>query len=164
MSGKYVIYHERFRVYLLQKISDKATRAVNLQLITLIENSLKGKAEGELEAYGLEFLIEHLALEAILTGDGLRMLQWAYSPTHWDRQLKISKVYTWTNKDLQMVMTWASKYNGDEVIQCGLNMVDLHFQEQNTTAGIIALMAEGDIESTLMRIENFGGARRSFNL
>jgi len=96
VSGKYQLYHERLRVYLLQKISDKGARALSLQLITLIEKSLNEKSAGEMEVYGLEFFIDHLLVEAMLTGDGHRLLQWAYSPTHWERQLKISKEYTWT--------------------------------------------------------------------
>jgi hypothetical protein len=54
-------------------------------------------------------------------------------------------------------MNWASKYNDDEVIECGLQLVDLHHQEQNAAPQIVALVAEGDFDSALKRIEQFGG-------
>ncbi|MFN5635118.1 MAG: hypothetical protein ACK49D_10635 [Flavobacteriia bacterium] len=156
-SGKYQLYHERLKLYLLQKMSEGEIYGLHEKLISRLEQAIKEQKADEFEWYGLEFLAGHLSVAAMLNGDGKRLIDLAYSQTHWQRQLKISKGYSWTNNGLKEVMTWASKYNDDEVIECGLQMVDLHHQEQNAAPQIVALVAEGDFDSALKRIEQFGG-------
>ena len=157
-SGKYQIYHERLKVYLLQKLSEGEIHKLHENLITHLERAIEEQKADEFEWYGLEFLAGHLAVAAMLNGDGKKLIELAYSKTHWQRQLKISKGYSWTNSGLKEVMTWASKYNDDEVIECGLQMVDLHHQEQNAAPQIVALVADGDFDAALKRIEQFGGS------
>lgn len=157
-SGKYQLYHERLKVYLLQKMSEKEIYALHEKLIGRLEQAIEDQKTDEFECYGLEFLTSHLSTAAMLNGDDKKLIEIAYSQTHWQRQLKISKGYTWTNKGLKEVMTWASKFNDDEVIECGIQMVDLHHQEQNAAPQIVALVAEGDFDTALKRIEQFGGS------
>lgn len=157
-SGKYQLYHERLKVYLLQKLSEGEVHMLHEKLIYRLEQAIEEKQADEFERYALEFLTSHLAVAAMLNGDGKKLIDLAYSQTHWQRQLKISKGYSWTNNGLKEVMSWASKYNDDEVIECGLQMVDLHHQEQNAAPQIVALVAEGDFDAALKRIEQFGGS------
>jgi len=156
-SGKYQLYHERLKVYLLQKLSEEEIHLLHDKLIGRLEQAIEEQKADEFEWYGLEFLSNHLSIAAMLNGEGKKLIQLAYSQTHWQRQLKISKGYSWTNNGLKQVMTWASKYNDDEVIECGLQMVDLHHQEQNAAPQIVALVAEGEFDAALKRIEQFGG-------
>jgi hypothetical protein len=155
--GKYQLYHERLRVYLLQKLSEEEIHVIHEKLIARLEQAIEEQKADEFERYTLEFLTSHLAVAAMLNGDSKKLIDLAYSQTHWQRQLKISKGYTWTKNGLKEVMTWASKYNDDEVIECGLQMVDLYHQEQNAAPQIVALVAEGDFDAALKRIEQFGG-------
>jgi hypothetical protein len=157
-SGKYQLYHERLKVYLLQKLTEGEVHTLHEKLITSLKQAIKEQKADEFEWYGLEFLTTHLAVVAMLNGEGKQLIDFAYSQTYWQRQLKISKGYTWTKNGLKEVMTWASKYNDDEVIECGLQMVDLHHQEQNAAPQIVALVAEGDFDAALKRIEQFGGS------
>jgi tetratricopeptide (TPR) repeat protein len=156
-SGKYQLYHERLKVYLLQKLGEGEIHTLHEKLITRLERAIEEQKADEFEWYGLEFLAGHLGVSAMLNGDGKKLIELAYSQTYWQRQLKISKGYTWTKNGLKEVMSWASKYNDDEVIECGLQMVDLHHQEQNAAPQIVALVAEGDFDAALKRIEQFGG-------
>ena len=156
-SGKYQLYHERLKVYLLQKLSEGELYGLHEKLISRLEQAIEEQKADEFEWYGLEFLGGHLGVSAMLNGDGQKLLNLAYAQTHWQRQLKISKDYNWTKSGLHSVMTWASKYNDDEVIECGLQMVDLYHQEQNAAPQIVALVAEGDFDVALKRIEQFGG-------
>jgi hypothetical protein len=156
-SGKYQLYHERLKVYLLQKLSEKEIHTLHEKLIARLEQAIKDQNADEFEWYGLEFLAHQYAVSAMLNGNGSKLLTIAYNQNHWQRQLKISKGYNWTKAGLHFVMSWASKYNDDEVIECGLQLVDLHHQEQNAAPQIVALVAEGDFDSALKRIEQFGG-------
>ena len=156
-SGKYQLYHERLKVYLLQKLSEGELYGLHEKLISRLEQAIEEQKADEFEWYGLEFLGGHLGVSAMLNGDGQKLLNLAYAQTHWQRQLKISKDYNWTKSGLHSVMTWASKYNDDEVIECGLQMVDLYHQEQNAAPQIVILVTEGDFDTALKRIEQFGG-------
>jgi hypothetical protein len=156
-SGKYQLYHERLKVYLLQKLSEKEIHELHEKLISRLEQAIKEQKADEFEWYGLEFLTHHYVVNGMVTGNGSKLLELAYDQNHWQRQLKISKGYIWTKSGLNSVMNWASKYNDDEVIECGLQLVDLHHQEQNAAPQIVELVAEGDFDSALKRIEDFGG-------
>ena len=156
-SGKYQLYHERLKVYLLQKLSEEEIQILHEKLIGKLEQAIEEQKADEFEWYGLEYLSSHLSIAAMLNGDGKKLIELAYSQIHWQRQLKISKGYSWTKNSIQEVMAWAFKYNDDEVIECGLQMVDLHHQEQNAAPQIVALVGEGDFDAALKRIEQFGG-------
>lgn len=156
-SGKYQLYHERLKVYLLQKLSEQEIAILHNKLISRLELAIEGQKEDEFEQYGLEFLSLHYFTTAMLTGDGKKLIGLSYDQNHWKSQLKLSKGFEWTKKGLKHVMTWASKFNDEEVIECSLQMVDLHHQEQNDAPQIIALVADGDIDAALKRIEAFGG-------
>ena len=137
--------------------SEKEIHMLHKKLIAFLELAIEEQQADEFERYGLEFLSEHYYVEGIHSGDGQKLLDLAYSQSHWQRQLKISKGYTWTKNGLKAVISWASKYKEDEVIECGLQMVDLHHQEQHDAPQIVALVTEGDFDSALKRIEQFGG-------
>jgi hypothetical protein len=155
-SGKYQLYHERLKVYLLQKLSEGEVHSLHEKLISSLERAIEEQKADEFEWYGLEFLTSHLSVVAMLGGVGEKLINLAYSQIHWQRQLKISKGYSWTNNGLKEVMTWASKYNDDEVIECGLQMVDLHHQEQNAAGDILNFIEEGAYEIALDRLFFFG--------
>ena len=156
-SGKYQLYHERLKAYLLQKLSEQEISILHNKLISRLELAIEGQKEDEFELYGLEFLSVHYFTTAMITGDGQKLIALSYNQNHWQRQLKLSKGFDWTKKGLKQVMTWASKFNDEEVIECGLQMVELHHQEQNDAPQIVALVTDGDIDIAFKRIEAFGG-------
>jgi len=141
----------------MQKISEQEIATLHDKLVSQLEQAIAEKKEDDFELYGLEFLSFHYFTTAMLTGDGNKLIALCYDQNHWQRQLKLSKGFEWTKKSLKQVMTWASKFNDEEVIECSLQMVDLHHQEQNDAPQIVALVADGDIDTALKRIEAFGG-------
>jgi predicted phage gp36 major capsid-like protein len=167
--GKYQLYHKRLKVYLLQKLSEKKIHALHEKLIVYLEKAINDQKVDEFEYYSLEYLAVHFSVSAMLYGDEKKLVELAYSQTHWERQLKISKGYSWTKIGFKAVMTWASKYNDVEVVECGLKLIDLYHKEQNAAPQIVTLVTEGDIDSALKRIEEFGsnnkeGLQRKFIL
>ena len=156
-SGKFVLYHERLRSFVLQKISHNELIACNDAIIFLGKEALDSRIGDEWEHYALEHISTHLLTQSMATGiaDNLKAL--AYNTTHWNRQVEISKGFEWSKRMLNDMMLWASKYNDDEVIECALNKVDLHYLEQNDAPRIVELVAQNDIESAFQGIDAFGG-------
>ena len=166
-EGKYRLYHERFRVYILQKVSESDLNQFNQLFILLCESELKNNSEKEIpekERYALEFLSTHFFISSmqgekvcINKEHAISLKSKAYDQAYWERQVKASKGFEWSNKMLNEMMQWASKFDEEEVIECALNKVDLYHQEQNDAPRIVQLVADGDIETALERIEKFGG-------
>jgi hypothetical protein len=179
-GGKYRIYHERFRVYVLQKVSEQAITQFNAKFIALCETALQTSSEKEIpekESYALEFVSTHFFIGAMQGETECRnkehasaLKKYAYDQQFWERQIKASKGFEWSKKMLTQMMSWTSKFNEEEeVIECALNKVDLYHQEQNDAPRIVQLVADGDIETALTRIEQFGdkdkeGLQRKFTL
>jgi hypothetical protein len=156
-SGKYSIYHERLRTYILSAISQNEFEVINNRIISLSQNALVNRSNDEWEYYALEYLSNHLFVESMISGNGDILKEIAYDTAHWNRQIEISKGFEWSKKMLNEMMHWAAKYDDEEVIECALNKVDLHHMEQNDAPRIVELVANNDIETALQRIEAFGG-------
>jgi tetratricopeptide (TPR) repeat protein len=156
-GGTYVLYHERLRAFVLQKISHGQFMACNEAIINQCRVSLQAKAGDEWERYALEHLSSHLLIQAMESKDATALKALAYETAHWNRQVEISKGFEWSKRMLNDMMLLASKYDDDEVIECALNKVDLHHLEQNDAPRIVELVAQNDMETALQRIEAFGG-------
>ncbi len=167
-SGKYRLYHERFRLYVLQKVTEQDITQFNAKFIAFCETALESFSEkdiSEKESYALEFISTHYFIgamqgetECLNKEHAAALKKYAYDQQFWERQIKASKGFEWSKCMLNQMMSWASKFNEDEeVIECALNKVDLFHQEQNDAPRIVQLVADGDIEKALERIEKFGG-------
>jgi hypothetical protein len=158
VSGLYTLYHERFKRFVLQKISGSQLRDINNRLIMVCNDALTRRLNDESERYALEYLSTHLLQPSLDTKErGSELKALAYSTTYWNRQIEVSKGFDWSKRLLNDMMLWASKYDDDQVIECALNKVDLHHMEQNDAPRIIRLVAENDMETALQRISTFGG-------
>ena len=156
-NNQFCLYHDRFRVYILQKITSKSFSKFNDKLIQISNQAISFSSTIENESYALECLSTHLYIKAMLEGNCLQLKQFAYDTIIWERQIKASKGFEWSKKMLNEMMLWASKFDEEEVIECALNKVDLYHLEQNDIPSIVQLVADGDIETALLRIEAFGG-------
>jgi hypothetical protein len=157
-SGKYILYHERCRTYLLEKTSSNKLTLANQKIIDLCQRSLESRNGDEWEVYALEHLPSHLIIQAMQNQEeGLAFKKLVSDTGYWNRQLEISKGYDWSKKMLNLAMIWAAKQNTDEIIEYALNKVDLHNMEQNDAPRIVEMVAQNDIETALQRIDAFGG-------
>jgi hypothetical protein len=167
-GGEYRLYHERIRVYVLQKVSEKDIMLFNNKFISLCETALETISEKDIpekESYAHEFISTHFFIsamqgekECLNKEQAAALKKYAYDQQFWERQYKVSKGFEWSKRMLNQMMSWASKFKeDDEVIECSLNKVDLYHQEQNDAPRIVQLVADGDIETVLARIEKFGG-------
>jgi len=156
-SGKYALYHERLRSFILQKISHAHFTVCNDFIIKLGHEALDKRSGDEWEHYALEHLSTHLLIQAMESKDATMLKTLAYNNEHWNRQVEISKGFEWSKRMLNGMMLWAFKYDDDEVIECALNKVDLYHREQNDAPRIVELVAQNDMDTALQRIKAFGG-------
>jgi hypothetical protein len=147
-GGKYRLYHERFRVYILQKVSQQDISQFNDKFISLCETALETISEKDIpekESYALEFISTHYFIsamqgetECVNKEQATALKKHAYDQRFWERQIKASKGFEWSKKMLNEMMTWASKFNKDEeVIECALQLVNIHDLVQSAGIQII---------------------------
>jgi hypothetical protein len=157
-SGKYSLYHERLRIYFLQKLGEKEVQRLNQRLIARLQKAISDQNKDEFEIYALQFLSDHLIVEAFADETkGKQLLDFTKNELIWNRQIKISNQFTWTKNTIQNTILWTSKYQPKESVFGYLDLVELHHKEQNDAENIVAIVANNEIELVLKRIESFGG-------
>ncbi len=110
-SGKYVLYHERLRSFMLQKISYSHFKACNETIISQCQLALQTKDGGEREQYALEHLSSHLLVDGMMTGDGSNLKKFCRSREVWNRQIALSSGLNWTILSIKNLIEFNSKYD-----------------------------------------------------
>jgi hypothetical protein len=94
-SGKYQLYHERLKVYLLQKLSVSAIKRLNLAVIKFLQQQLLA-AENTANMYALEFLAHHYMIHYLVSNELEPLLNLVYDKSFWAQQIAKSKGHFWT--------------------------------------------------------------------
>jgi hypothetical protein len=157
-SGKYSLYHERIRIYFLQKLNENEIQTLNHRLIVRLQKAIVDQHKDEFEIYALQFLSDHLLVEAFADEvKGKELLDFTKDERNWNRQIKVSNQFTWTKNTIQNTILWTTKYQPKESVFGYLDLVELHHKEQNNAENIVALVANNEIDLALKRMESFGG-------
>lgn len=160
-SGKYQLYHERLRVFILQKLNDKEIQTLNEQIISYLESTVKQADGSEDEKYALQFLHNHMALESMLGVDYERLHNYVNQESLWERQINVSKGYEWSQNAIQQGIKEGARRNHEmNTIRSTVNSVKLMTKEQNSAEAIIELLNEGDYHSALKRAASWEGDRQ----
>ena len=160
-SGKYQLYHERLRVYLLQKLKAEEVQVLNEKLISFLESAIKQAKGEEDEYYALEHLHQHMALESQLGNHYDRLHSYVNQDSLWRRQIQLSKGYAWSQNAVQKGIKEGARRNHEmNTIRSTVNSVKLMTQEQNSAEDMLNLLNEGDYLTALKRAESWEGERQ----
>ena len=113
-NGKYQLYHERLKIYAIQKLSINAIRNLNTQLIKLLESELAKKKESEFEEYALTFICSHLQVEAFAIDNELfadKLFEYATSTVFWYRQKEILGTYRFSRMAMESALVYFQQNN-----------------------------------------------------
>jgi hypothetical protein len=97
-SGKYQLYHERLKVYLLQKLSEVEVAKLNTLIVDYLVQKVNEAQQCESVSYCFENLSFHLFLKGYLTGDSDLLAQYCLDDTFKKRQFELSGFYEWEEK------------------------------------------------------------------
>ncbi len=160
-SGKYQLYHERLRVYLLQKLNELEIQTLNERLIDYLERAIELAKGDEGELYALEYLHQHMAIESKLGNHYNRLHDYVNRESLWSRQIQLSKGYQWSQDAIQQGIKEGARRNLEmNTIRSTVNSVKLMIQEQNSAEDILNLINEGDYQTALKRAESWEGERQ----
>ena len=160
--GKYVLFHDRLRSYLIQKLSDHEVQEINEQLTAYLELSLESSVGEESELYALEHLSTHMAVESQLNNNYDRLHDFINSDNLWPRQISASKEYKWSQKAVQYgIKEGARRQDEIKTITSTVNSVKLSQIEQNDINSIFDLVKNENLEVAFDRVSNLEGENSS---
>ena len=156
-SGKFQLYHERLKVFLLQKLSEKEVQALHENFITPLQKAIEDKKKDEFEYYALQYLSHHLLVKAFANNNGEKLLNFVQDKNIWDRQIELSNAFKWSQEGIRNGISFGVKDQDESVIDSGLGLVSLYNLEQNDIFTIVKLVTDNQVDFALERIVDFGG-------
>ena len=141
-----MLYHDRLRTYLLQKLSDYEVQDLNEILISYLENSLNDEESTEAEFYALEYLSTHLVVESQLGIKYERLNNFVNQEDLWERQIKKSNEYKWSKRSVQYAIKEAARRQDDfNTLNNTLSCYRLYNNELNSISDILSNLKDGNI-------------------
>ena len=151
----YQLFHESFREYLVKEkakqVNDAAERILDY---CASWESVEGTWE---QRYALEHYASHLS-ESKKEVRAKELWGLLENSKYKETQKKVLKHYD-ASRDLARIgLLKASELKlFDLQLECALQLVDLKYEEANGAPQVVALVAAGEIDLALKRIESFGG-------
>jgi tetratricopeptide (TPR) repeat protein len=151
----YQLFHESFREYLVKEKAKEVSDATN----RIIDFSATWKElEGNWEQrYALEHYANHL-FESKRPIHHDVLINLIHNQEYKRVQIKTLKSFDCSNRLFQLTLLKASELQQeDHMLEAALCLVDLKYEEANDVPKVIALVAAGEIDLVLQRIDSFGG-------
>ena len=153
--GKYSLYHDRLRAYLLQKLGNHELKELNEKLISYLEKSLEDHKGDESEIYALEHLSTHMLVESQLNNNFKRFHEYVNNEVLWPRQISASKEYKWSQNGVQQsIKEAARRHDEDSSLESMVNSVKLTQDEESNVKQILDYLNKGDYQTSIKRIQN----------
>ena len=139
-SGKYQLYHERLKVYLLQKLSEQEIQELHEKLIARLEQAIEEQKVDEFEWYGLEFITTHLINHSILNDSKLntddfqnncdRLSVFCVNKEHLRRQIELSNGILWSRDTIFFTITFFQHIQVPIPFDFYESLIDIHKEEE----------------------------------
>jgi hypothetical protein len=150
-SGKYQLYHERLKVYLLQKLSEKEIHELHEKLILRLEQAIEEQKADEFEWYGLEFLGYHYSIQSKSTKE----IKYAKDLFHCfykfqsskailTRQKHLSYSYKWSKNNLYLLSELAIIFESNITFNISDLACEILNEENYIIDKLEILLGEGD--------------------
>ena len=151
-SGKYQLYHERLKVYLLQKMSEGEIKKLNLNIITFIKLQLVVE-ESDIKNYALEFQAHHLMIHYLITDELKPLLDFVDDKSIWSQQISQSNGHFWTLNTIQIGLNASLFANQtDAIIRNTVHYLSVEFDLINDVERLRSDFVREDIEHAQAKI------------
>ncbi len=159
-SGKYQLYHERLKVYLLQKLSEGEVHMLHEKLIGRLEQAIEEQKADEFEWYGLEFLGVHLCVQA--RGNtalySVKLLQLAENESFKTRQYLMSASFEWTYSTLDQIKSYFFSINDLDVsLRIEILFAEIFHKEKNSFSELLSFIEQENLNLFIKRFSALKG-------
>ena len=150
-SGMYQLYHERLKVYLLQKLSEGEIHGLHEKLISRLEQAIEEEKADEFELYGLEFLGYHYSIESKSTKDPKiakdffnLFYDFQSSKKILKRQQELSNSYKWSKVNLHLLSELGIIFNSCKIFNISDIACEIHKEEYDIIEKLEKLLIDGN--------------------
>ncbi len=159
--GKFQLYHERLKVYLLQKLGDGEVKDLHEKLISRLEKAIKEQREEEFEWYGLEFIGQYYSVLSKVTTD-FKISENIYkvfyklqiSKKVISRQKKLSNSYQWSKNNLRLLSELGIIHNSNLLFKLSDLVCEIHNEEFNIIEKVEKMLFNSHYEDVLKLVSN----------
>ncbi|MFM9076071.1 MAG: hypothetical protein ACKORJ_10990, partial [Bacteroidota bacterium] len=152
----YQLFHESFREYLVKEKKGEVVKAAE-RIIDFCATWQEHEGTWE-QRYALEHWAVHLA-EGTKEVHRDTLLGLIGDKDYVQTQQRVLKNFDASNRLYRQALTCAAAADRrEELLEAALCLVDLKYEEANDAPAVVAMVAEGEIDLALKRIESFGGA------
>jgi hypothetical protein len=152
-SGKYQLYHERLKVYLLQKLSEGEVAKLNNLIADFLLQKVNEVKQSESVIYCFETLSFHLFLKGYLTGDCNLLAKYCLDDTFKKRQFELSGFYDWEEQLLQFGVEYFA-LNEDAIChKIVFEKTKIQFKIKDIDL-IFSLIRDGEMETVFRFFQN----------
>ena len=162
-SGKYQLYHERLKVYFLQKLSEGEVHMLHEKLITRLERAVEEQKADEFEWYGLEFLGVHLCVQARENVEHYsnKLKQLSENESFKTRQYLMSASFEWTYNLLDVVKDFFHSINDyDKALQIEIQFATIFYREKNSFSDLIEFIKSEQLQNFEKRFYALKGSSK----
>jgi hypothetical protein len=152
-SGKYQLYHERLKVYLLQKLSEGEVHAINQRIIQFLSIQFDKTQTDESVLYCYQYLPFHSFVDAKINFNSKLLSELCLSEPFKKRQFELSGFYDWEEQLMQLgVEYFALK---EDVICHKIVFEKTKTQTKKKDIDlIISLIRDGEVETVFRFFQN----------
>ena len=157
-SGKFQLYHERLKIYVIQKLSINAIRDLNTHLISILESELAEKKESEFEKYALTFLCAHLQVEAFTIDNKLfadKLFEYATSTEYWDRQKEILGTYRFSRMAMESALAYFQQKDLNKTMLIHGKFIELSDLQRKKAIDLLATFHLYSKEAVLQIVQDY---------
>ena len=152
-SGKYQLYHERLKVYLLQKLSEGEVAKLNTLIVDYLVQKVNEAQQSESVSYCFENLSFHLFLNGYLTGESDLFAQYCLDDTFKKRQFELSGYYDWEEKMMALGVEYFSLKQDPLCHRIVFEKTKIQFKKKDIDL-ILSLIRKGEIETVFQFFRN----------
>jgi hypothetical protein len=154
-SGKYQLYHERLKVYLLQKLKTDEIRYFNGKIISLVKSSVFEEDFNEFQIYGLQFLGDHQYIEIFHEKSFDNFISSCVQKEFYEKQFEVSNAFNWSKGAITKALQLASFFKDtDNIFELSKSLVYLSIKEKESLNQINALLDEHKDEIVITRLNS----------
>ncbi|NBW72757.1 MAG: hypothetical protein EBR24_08220 [Flavobacteriia bacterium] len=152
-SGKYQFYHERLKVYLLQKLSEGEVAKLNNLIVDFLLQKVNEVKQNESVSYCFENLSFHLFLNAYLAGDSDLLAQYCLDENFKKRQFELSGYYDWEEKMMALGVEYFSLNQNSICHHIVFEKTKIHYKKKDIDL-ILSLIRKSEFDIVLNFFKN----------
>ena len=152
-SGKYQLYHERLKVYLLQKLSERDIADLNELIVDYLKQKVHQSKSNETVQYCYQHLGFHLYLSGFLLNNADQLERYCLDDEFKKKQFEVSGYFDWEETLLTFGIEYFAFHDDSICERIVFEKAKIQFKKKDINI-ILALVRRGEMEIVFRFFEN----------